>query len=48
MEKSKNACIQISLCSLYRGHMKYREVENEDKLHLNAAVRLPSGNSCYC
>jgi len=29
----KIACIQISLCSLYRGHTKYREVENEDKLH---------------
>jgi len=31
MEKFKNACIQISLSSLYSGHTKYREVENEAK-----------------
>lgn len=40
MEKFKNACIQICLCSLYRGHTKYRAVENEGKLHSKGSCQV--------
>jgi hypothetical protein len=36
----KTACVQISLCGLYRGHTEYLEAENKDKLHSKGSCQV--------